>query len=120
VARPRKPRPAELVRPLERFAADYERKLSRLDAERDKLKAQRNNQMRSAARHGLPEQEIARYLRPQPAVRESVTTTQGVGMLSALVGAPLAAILGGPCYADSTQILVSGPPLRGNRASRPD
>ena len=51
MARPRKPRPAELVHRLERFAAEYERKLSRLDAERDKLKAQRDNQMPSAARH---------------------------------------------------------------------
>ena len=45
-----------MVHRLERFAAEYERKLSRLDAERDKLKAQRDNQMPSAAKHGLPEQ----------------------------------------------------------------
>jgi hypothetical protein len=59
VARPRKPRPAELVRRLERFAADYQRKAARLDAEREKLKAQRDDQIRAAAKD-LPGEEIAR------------------------------------------------------------
>ena len=58
--RPPKERDAALVRRLERLAADYERKVSRLDSERHKLKASRDERIRGAASDGLPEVEIAR------------------------------------------------------------
>jgi hypothetical protein len=60
-----KPRPAPLVRQLERFAADYERELSRLDTERDKLRARRDHEIRAAAKE-LHEEEIARILGLSP------------------------------------------------------
>jgi hypothetical protein len=60
-----KPRPAPLVRQLERFAADYERELSRLETERDKLRARRDHEIRAAAKE-LHEEEIARILGLSP------------------------------------------------------
>jgi hypothetical protein len=60
-----KPRPAPLVRQLERFAVDYERELSRLDTERDNLRARRDYEIRAAAKE-LHEEEIARILGLDP------------------------------------------------------
>ena len=60
-----KPPPGALARQLEQFAVDYERELSRLETERDKLTARRDYEIRAAARE-LHEEEIARILGLSP------------------------------------------------------
>ena len=54
-----KERDAALVRRLERFAADYERRIARFEAERDGLRSGRDEQIKLAADAGLPEIDIA-------------------------------------------------------------
>ena len=59
IGRPPKQRDAALVRRLERFAADYGRRMARVEAERDGLRTRRDEQINLAADAGLPEIEIA-------------------------------------------------------------
>ena len=51
-----------MKRRLEDFAADYRPQVEQTEAELDRLRAQRDDQIRAASRDGLPMIEIAEIL----------------------------------------------------------
>ncbi len=51
-----------MKRRLEDFAADYRPQVEQMEAELDRLRAQRDDQIRAAYRDGLPMVEIAEIL----------------------------------------------------------